>query len=75
MDKNICPFFVFRGKNLAKKSTIFSGKHNRVKHKKNNFRNHCDVFHPILGKGGAGEFSCPFPPLGIKICRLSSFWQ
>jgi hypothetical protein len=75
MDKNICPFFVFRGKNLAKKSTIFTGKHNRAKYRKNNFCCHCDGFHPILGKGGAGEISCPFPPLGNKNCPGSSFRQ
>ena len=75
MDKNFCPFFVFREKNLEKKSTIFISKHNRAKYKKNNFCRHCDVFHPILKEGGRGKISCPFPPLGIKICLPSSFWQ
>jgi hypothetical protein len=37
MDKNKCPKNFFRGEKLAKKSTIFHLKHNREKHRKNNF--------------------------------------
>jgi hypothetical protein len=37
MDKNKCPKNFFRGKKLAKKSTIFDLQRNRAKCKKNNF--------------------------------------
>jgi hypothetical protein len=60
MDKNICPFFVFRGKNLAKKSTIFSGKHNRVKQKKIISVTTAMFFTPFWGKEGRANFHALF---------------
>jgi len=36
MDKNICPFFDFHGKNLAKKSTISILQHYPANYRKNN---------------------------------------
>jgi hypothetical protein len=52
MDKNFCPFFVFREKNLAKKYTIFTLEHYRAKNQKNYFKIPLQWFLPqnnILG--------------------------